>query len=825
MGSRLMHCVLALAILSVASVCLAQPEKESSPIVKWPVASPATATTPATTPLPAAAVRPRATVIVVGSAAKVKGDVVALPITVYNVDRLGDLNVTLRYPTGQLQLVGFTKGAIPPGTMFDANTSKPGETHIGFVHAQGVTGSFALGRLDLKLLGQPGSKATVSATVTTATQVGTEAAIRFGVRNGVVTVLAKQILGDWNGDGKVTSLDALAALKMSVGKLKEDLILDVDNDGKVTAKDARLLLGSAVGIGTTPGGTTSTGTPGGTANTGTPGGTTSTGTPGGTASTGTPGGTANTGTPGGATTGTAGAGVGLGAGNGTTADSTWAFAEVYAGSDNNLDITERPAWSGDSRHVIFPGANPWRYDLADGKPTRFITSPPDPVLGVTFHAPSAGRLYIVGRQVVFYAAAPTQEGKGSCYVYMTVPITGGKPTPFLVTPFDSLLSLMALRKTPAEALIIDIQGNEWDIAPGLPPDLKASKPYFKLPLNPQDRLGMPIALSNDWKRLVAVPNSNGPPPYDTVLWELPSKKRLLAFPKARGLRSFGFSPDGTHLAAIQHPQRKTPKVVIIPLASPDKTVVAVAGQGAASYSPPAWSPDGKYLAFVSESNGPIQFGRQKTIRKMHVVRILSPQIAAPWNALQAKIAKAKADLDEARKQVAALGHGGDPDKVTAADKRLQSAIRIHNDLKKQAKQFLMRETTAPSGGGAAASANYVGTFGKPAASPRTFAIYLYRCVLHRDPTDQEIYHCLKVLKVGKSRDRETADLLTSQEYKARKTTDREFVRDVYQALLGRNPGLSEYAPLLAELKANPDRLTFIRKIAASPEYAKIKAGI
>lgn len=54
--------------------------------------------------------------------------------------------------------------------------------------------------------------------------------------------------GDHNSDGKLTALDALSAIKMSVGKIPEDLTLDADGSGSVTAMDARLVLQSSVGL-------------------------------------------------------------------------------------------------------------------------------------------------------------------------------------------------------------------------------------------------------------------------------------------------------------------------------------------------------------------------------------------------------------------------------------------------------------------------------------------------------------------------------------------------------------------------------------------------
>ncbi|MBP2029108.1 hypothetical protein J2755_000028 [Methanohalophilus levihalophilus] len=72
--------------------------------------------------------------------------------------------------------------------------------------------------------------------------------------NGVVVEFTKVSIeieagkGDHNSDGKLTALDALSAIKMSVGKIPEDLTLDVDNSGSVTSMDARSILQSSVGL-------------------------------------------------------------------------------------------------------------------------------------------------------------------------------------------------------------------------------------------------------------------------------------------------------------------------------------------------------------------------------------------------------------------------------------------------------------------------------------------------------------------------------------------------------------------------------------------------
>ncbi len=48
--------------------------------------------------------------------------------------------------------------------------------------------------------------------------------------------------GDVNGDGEITSVDALMALQMSVGKLEVSLVADMNDDGKVKPDDALKIL-------------------------------------------------------------------------------------------------------------------------------------------------------------------------------------------------------------------------------------------------------------------------------------------------------------------------------------------------------------------------------------------------------------------------------------------------------------------------------------------------------------------------------------------------------------------------------------------------------
>jgi hypothetical protein len=53
--------------------------------------------------------------------------------------------------------------------------------------------------------------------------------------------------GDCNGDGKLSSADALMALKMAVGEREPSRSCDVDGDGRVTSSDAAEILLLVVG--------------------------------------------------------------------------------------------------------------------------------------------------------------------------------------------------------------------------------------------------------------------------------------------------------------------------------------------------------------------------------------------------------------------------------------------------------------------------------------------------------------------------------------------------------------------------------------------------
>lgn len=69
--------------------------------------------------------------------------------------------------------------------------------------------------------------------------------IPISISNGTTRIGMR---GDLSHDGKISSVDALMALKMAVGTLAIDPAADVNNDGNINSVDALMILQAAVGM-------------------------------------------------------------------------------------------------------------------------------------------------------------------------------------------------------------------------------------------------------------------------------------------------------------------------------------------------------------------------------------------------------------------------------------------------------------------------------------------------------------------------------------------------------------------------------------------------
>jgi hypothetical protein len=217
------------------------------------------------------------------------GEMITVPIYLDNSTGLANLNFNLVYDSRMVAVGNTAKGnLVPAATSLAANARQAGLIRIGLAGGQDITGSGILIKipfLPLKALGTAGGRTDLKIEITTTGSAsGGKPAVRAidgwielggpggggGTGTGGIppgggtgtggapgtgeapggsggTKPASGIPGDFNGNGVLEAIDALQALKMSVGLIPENLICDVDGDGKVTSTDARLILMKVVG--------------------------------------------------------------------------------------------------------------------------------------------------------------------------------------------------------------------------------------------------------------------------------------------------------------------------------------------------------------------------------------------------------------------------------------------------------------------------------------------------------------------------------------------------------------------------------------------------
>jgi len=208
---------------------------------------PGSAVTPSATPAPSPDLKATDASLVAEERTISPGGKTTVPIRLDKADRLGSLNFSLRYDSSVLKVNKADSGDLAGGTLFQANIRDAGIIRFGIVAqgTAGITGDGPVAHVEFTALGARGAQSQLSLGDLLATDT---AGAKLGVtlRAGRISIATK-LKGDYDGDGKIAAKDALAALKISVGELPEDLNLDMDGDGKVTAEDARRILAGALG--------------------------------------------------------------------------------------------------------------------------------------------------------------------------------------------------------------------------------------------------------------------------------------------------------------------------------------------------------------------------------------------------------------------------------------------------------------------------------------------------------------------------------------------------------------------------------------------------
>jgi hypothetical protein len=212
-----------------------QPPTEGQP----PAASP---TSPATTP--PASTGTSGVTLSAGTMSVAPGGTIKVPINVNQVNGIGSMSFMLTYNPQVVQVVSVTSGSLLTNALAVPNYAQPPDVLFAFISQNGVSGSGSVAYIEFQALGADGSSSFLQLSQVTASDVSGQT-ISLGSKDGTLTI-GSSLKGDYNGDGKVSEVDALAALQMSVNMIQVDTRMDMNGDGKVTVQDALLILQSAV---------------------------------------------------------------------------------------------------------------------------------------------------------------------------------------------------------------------------------------------------------------------------------------------------------------------------------------------------------------------------------------------------------------------------------------------------------------------------------------------------------------------------------------------------------------------------------------------------
>ena len=212
-----------------------------------PTAIPQPTPAPVATPIPTAVAVPIAiptdAILTVESRTAPPGATVLVPVRLEKAGDISTMDFLLNYNPSIAEVVNVYQGARTSTTAFSYNAQTPGVILFGTAAARGVNSDGSAAVVEFRVIGPSGSSSPITLT---GSRIG-DSRDRIRTINLVPGKLSvdNPATGDGNGDGNITAVDALIALRMFVGLAEEDLVMDVNKDGHVTPDDARQLLAMA----------------------------------------------------------------------------------------------------------------------------------------------------------------------------------------------------------------------------------------------------------------------------------------------------------------------------------------------------------------------------------------------------------------------------------------------------------------------------------------------------------------------------------------------------------------------------------------------------
>lgn len=170
---------------------------------------------------------------------------IRIPINVQNAKDIRNMDIELKFNPSILNAKKVESGTLTQNSLLEWNIGS--SVKIAFVETNGINGNGTIAVVEFKVVGKPSEESPITLSASGNDLSGKS--VNFTIGNGIFRVDGENELaalkGDCNGDGKLTSVDALMALQMAVGRIATNLIADMNNDSKVTSADAAEILDSS----------------------------------------------------------------------------------------------------------------------------------------------------------------------------------------------------------------------------------------------------------------------------------------------------------------------------------------------------------------------------------------------------------------------------------------------------------------------------------------------------------------------------------------------------------------------------------------------------
>ena len=181
--------------------------------------------------------------LAVASRVALPGSSVRAPILLTGASNITGLGFSLLYDPDVFEFAGVESGSLLAPADFNYSAQDPGVVRFGFSSSEPVSGSGSVAVVVFRAVGDADSSSPLKFTLGLAADSDGKV-VSMALADGQLSIGAR-IAGDGNGDGTVSALDALIAMRMATGLNEVDLALDLDGDGTVTVDDAREILAMA----------------------------------------------------------------------------------------------------------------------------------------------------------------------------------------------------------------------------------------------------------------------------------------------------------------------------------------------------------------------------------------------------------------------------------------------------------------------------------------------------------------------------------------------------------------------------------------------------